>query len=154
MELIFIIPEQDKELEGKTASVSLAIAVRTDEKKQGVLPEAWIPPQQRVLGAGSLIPVSRLTLPYSLTHDGSEHLLIPRTESLQRQQGQDVCPPLCWIQIATLVSGLAWPQQRVLVSPIVDYPLLSCLRVPTRPRLSLNLPYFLLSLTKIHLVYV
>lgn len=30
MELIFIIPELDKELEGKTASVCLAITVRTD----------------------------------------------------------------------------------------------------------------------------
>lgn len=77
MKLIFIITLQDKELEGKTASVCLAITIRVHCEKHGMSPASLSPPPPRAPS----------TLHYSLISGVFMRLVIPALESSDSQRG-------------------------------------------------------------------
>lgn len=77
MKLIFIITLQDKELEGKTASVCLAITIGVHCEKHGISPEIQTPSRQPGSAPAALSPLEPFpTLHYSLRNSVSLCLVI------------------------------------------------------------------------------
>lgn len=123
MELIFIITAQDKELEGKAASVCLAITVRGMLWKNGAScqnprfhlssePWSWQPqPCEPPRACFISSPVVAQSIYSSLEQEAS-------------RDSRDFCPPTSYTQPISQL-GLkclrvhAWPQQMVSVSPTV-----------------------------------
>lgn len=97
MKLIFIITLQDKELEGKTASVCLAIAIRVHCENHGMPPASLSPPP----------PPAPSTRHYSLISGVFLRLGFQALESSDRQRGPPTSSPPASSQVSPRGQVLA-----------------------------------------------